>query len=40
MVNPIAFLKTKVWQVDGIQVTVGLLLVIAVIAWLYLRSRR
>jgi len=40
MINPIEFLKTKVWQVDGIMVTVGMVLLIVIIGWLYLRSRR
>jgi UPF0716 family protein affecting phage T7 exclusion len=33
------FLKNKVWQVDGITVTVGVVLLIIVIGFLIMRAR-
>ena len=39
MIN-LDFLKRKVWQVDGITVTVGLVLVIVVVGVLYMKSRK
>lgn len=34
------FLKKKVFQVDGITMTVGVLLLILVVGYLWLRARR
>lgn len=34
------FLKNKVWQVDGLTVTIGGLVLAAVIVWLVLRARK
>jgi len=34
------FLKNKVWQVDGITVTVGAVLLVLVIGFLVMRARK
>ena len=34
------FLKQKVWQVDGVTVTVGLILVIVIVGYVIMRARR
>ena len=39
MVN-LAFLKNKVFQVDGVTVTVGLVLLVLVIGIMYFRMRK
>lgn len=36
----LGFLKTKVWQVDGVTVTVGLVLLVVVIGFLVMRARK
>jgi len=36
----LSILKRKVWQVDGVTVTVGLILLVVVIGFLYMRSRK
>lgn len=35
----IATLKSKVWQIDGFTITVGMVIAALLVYWLYLRPR-
>lgn len=40
MIQPIELLRKKVFQVDGLTLTVGGIVVVLVLVWLYMRLRK